>query len=50
MNALISELKSEALKERHWERLTRELRVSWNQSDLTLGDLKLRLFMLKICF
>lgn len=38
MNALISELKSEALKERHWERLTRELRVSWNQNDLTLGQ------------
>lgn len=38
MNALISELKSEALKERHWERLTRELRVSWNPNELTLGQ------------
>ncbi|KAI6221986.1 Dynein heavy chain, cytoplasmic [Aphelenchoides besseyi] len=38
MNALIGELKSEALKERHWEKLTRELRVSWNPNDLTLGQ------------
>jgi dynein heavy chain 1 len=37
MNALITELKSEALKERHWERLMRELRVNWNLNDLTLG-------------
>jgi dynein heavy chain 1 len=38
MNSLITELKSEALKERHWERLTRELRVSWSQNELTLGQ------------
>lgn len=38
MNALIGELKSEALKDRHWERLTRELRVSWNPNELTLGQ------------
>lgn len=31
------ELKSEALKERHWKQLTRSLGVSWVLSELTLG-------------
>lgn len=38
MNGLITELRSEALKERHWEKLTRELRVNWNLNELTLGQ------------
>jgi len=36
---LIVELKSEAVKERHWKRLMRQLRVSWVLPDLTLGHL-----------
>jgi len=36
---LIVELKSEAVKERHWKRLMRQLRVSWVLSELTLGHL-----------
>ena len=31
-------MKSDALKERHWKTLTRQLRVSWMLSDLTLGQ------------
>ncbi|KAL7038933.1 hypothetical protein ACKWTF_009751 [Chironomus riparius] len=38
VNLLIVELKSDALKERHWKQLTKQLRVSWNLSDLTLGQ------------
>uniref|UniRef100_A0A914P8A3 Dynein heavy chain linker domain-containing protein n=1 Tax=Panagrolaimus davidi TaxID=227884 RepID=A0A914P8A3_9BILA len=38
MNLLIVELKSEALKERHWKQLMKELRVNWNISDLQLGQ------------
>lgn len=34
---MIVELKSEALKERHWKQLTRKLGVRWVLSDLTLG-------------
>ena len=34
---LIVELKSEALKERHWKQLTRKLNVRWVLSELTLG-------------
>ena len=34
---MIVELKSEALKERHWKQLTRRLAVSWTLSELTLG-------------
>lgn len=37
MNVLIVELKSEALKERHWKQLTRKLNVKWVLSELTLG-------------
>ncbi|UYV74436.1 DYNC1H1 [Cordylochernes scorpioides] len=38
VNMLIVELKSDALKERHWKQLMRALRVSWVLSDLTLGQ------------
>ncbi|KAK0424238.1 hypothetical protein QR680_008567 [Steinernema hermaphroditum] len=38
MNQLINQLKSEALKDRHWKQLMKEMRVSWNVSDLTLGQ------------
>ncbi len=38
VNLLIVELKSEALKERHWKSLTRQLRVNWVLSELTLGQ------------
>ena len=34
---LVTELKSEALKERHWKQLMRNLRVTWQLHDLTLG-------------
>ena len=39
MNVLIVELKSEALKERHWKQLMRKLRVNWVLSELTLGHI-----------
>lgn len=35
---LIVELKSEALKERHWKNLMRRLHVNWVLTDLTLGQ------------
>lgn len=35
---IIIELKSEALKERHWKQLMKELKVNWILSDLTLGQ------------
>lgn len=38
VNMLIVELKSDALKERHWKQLTRQLGVNWIISDLTLGQ------------
>ncbi len=38
VNILVVDLKSDALKERHWKTLTRQLRVSWLLSDLTLGQ------------
>ncbi|TKR93274.1 hypothetical protein L596_007763 [Steinernema carpocapsae] len=38
MNQLINQLKSEALKERHWKQLMKEMRVTWNLTDLTLGQ------------
>ncbi|MCP9259197.1 Dynein heavy chain, cytoplasmic [Dirofilaria immitis] len=38
MNVIVVELKSDALKERHWKQLMKELRVSWNLSELTLGQ------------
>jgi len=36
-NMLIVELKSEALKERHWKTLMKRMNVVWNLNDLTLG-------------
>ncbi|KAF5301350.1 hypothetical protein FQA39_LY10748 [Lamprigera yunnana] len=38
VNMMIVELKSDALKERHWKQLTKQLRVNWILSDLTLGQ------------
>ena len=35
---LVTELKSEALKDRHWKQLMKRLRVSWQLHDLTLGQ------------
>ena len=35
---LIVELKSDALKDRHWKTLCKQLRVSWVLSELTLGQ------------
>ncbi len=36
-NLLIVELKSEALKERHWKQLMKRMNVAWNLNDLPLG-------------
>ncbi|XP_050295050.1 dynein heavy chain, cytoplasmic isoform X2 [Anthonomus grandis grandis] len=38
VNIMIVELKSDALKERHWKQLMKQLRVNWVLSDLTLGQ------------
>ncbi|KAL1138869.1 hypothetical protein AAG570_008931 [Ranatra chinensis] len=38
VNMLIVELKSDALKERHWRQLMRKLRVNWVLSELSLGQ------------
>ena len=38
MNVLVVELKSEALKERHWKQLMRRLNVNWVLPELTLGQ------------
>ncbi|XP_039279680.1 dynein heavy chain, cytoplasmic [Nilaparvata lugens] len=38
VNMMIVELKSDALKERHWKQLMRRLRVNWVLSDLSLGQ------------
>ena len=38
VNMLIVELKSDALKDRHWKTLCKELRVNWVLSELTLGQ------------
>lgn len=35
---LVVELKSDALKERHWKQLMRQLQVNWVLSDLNLGQ------------
>ena len=37
VNVLVVELKSEAVKERHWKQLMKRLRVNWVLSELTLG-------------
>ncbi|KAF6768135.1 hypothetical protein AHF37_06451 [Paragonimus kellicotti] len=36
-NVLVIELKSEALKDRHWKTLMKKLNVNWTMSELTLG-------------
>ena len=36
---LIVELKSEALKERHWKQLMRKLSVKWSLGSLSLGQI-----------
>jgi len=38
VNMLIVELKSDALKDRHWKTLCKQLRVNWVLSELTLGQ------------
>eukprot|EP01134_Creolimax_fragrantissima_P000215 CFRG0215T1 len=37
-NSLIVELKSEALRDRHWRELQRKLNVKWSMADLKLGE------------
>ncbi|KAJ1934844.1 dynein heavy chain, partial [Linderina macrospora] len=37
-NVVIADLKSDALRDRHWRQLFKALRVSTTMSDLTLGD------------
>ncbi|KAJ1955335.1 dynein heavy chain, partial [Linderina pennispora] len=37
-NIVIADLKSDALRDRHWRQLFKALRVSTTMSDLTLGD------------
>ncbi|XP_063804701.1 cytoplasmic dynein 1 heavy chain 1 [Pseudophryne corroboree] len=39
INMLVIELKSEALKDRHWKQLMRRLHVNWVVSELTLGQI-----------
>uniref|UniRef100_UPI00358E5199 cytoplasmic dynein 1 heavy chain 1-like n=1 Tax=Myxine glutinosa TaxID=7769 RepID=UPI00358E5199 len=39
VNMLVVELKSEALKDRHWKQLMRRLRVTWVLSELALGHI-----------
>ncbi|XP_050421392.1 dynein heavy chain, cytoplasmic isoform X3 [Adelges cooleyi] len=39
VNMTVIELKSEALKDRHWKQLMRKLRVNWSFSDVTLGQI-----------
>jgi len=36
---LVIELKSEALKDRHWKQLMKRLHVNWVPSELTLGQI-----------
>ena len=37
VNVLVQELKSEAVRERHWKQLTKRLGVNWLLPELTLG-------------
>ena len=39
VNITVTELKSEALKDRHWKDLMKKLRVRWVMTDLTLGQI-----------
>ena len=38
VNIIINDLRSEALRDRHWQELKRKLGVSWVLSELTLGE------------
>ena len=38
-NIIITDLRSEALRDRHWRELRKRLGVQWVLSELTLGDL-----------
>uniref|UniRef100_A0AC35TT30 DHC_N1 domain-containing protein n=1 Tax=Rhabditophanes sp. KR3021 TaxID=114890 RepID=A0AC35TT30_9BILA len=38
VNMLVGDLKSDALKDRHWKKLMKELNVNWNLQELTLGQ------------
>ena len=38
-NFLLNDLKSEALKDRHWEQLMKHLNVNWNLNELSLGEI-----------
>ena len=38
MIPFINELKSEALKERHWKQLMKRMSIIWNLNDMTLGQ------------
>jgi dynein heavy chain 1 len=38
VNILVTELKSEALKERHWKQLMKRMSIIWNLNDMTLGQ------------
>jgi dynein heavy chain 1 len=38
VNILVTELKSEALKERHWKQLMKRMTIIWNLNDMTLGQ------------
>ena len=39
INPLITELKSEAIKERHWMVIKQKMNSHWSQAELTLGQL-----------
>ena len=36
---MISELRSETLKERHWNQIMKNLGVAWNLSEINLGEI-----------
>eukprot|EP01116_Phalansterium_solitarium_P005286 TRINITY_DN1679_c0_g1_i1.p1 TRINITY_DN1679_c0_g1~~TRINITY_DN1679_c0_g1_i1.p1 ORF type:complete len:4594 (-),score=1709.56 TRINITY_DN1679_c0_g1_i1:318-14099(-) len=38
-NGIVNDLKSEALRDRHWKELKKRLNAAWVQSSLTLGDI-----------
>ena len=38
-NGLVSDLKSDALRDRHWRQLRQALKADWNFADLTLGKI-----------
>ena len=40
---LIVELRSDALNDRHWKTLCKQLRVSWVLSELTLGQVRAKM-------